>query len=72
MDFIVGLPKSSNKSFIMVVVDRIYKYAHFYTLQHPFTVSIVAQIFIDQVLKLHGMSHSIISHRYLTFTSNFW
>jgi hypothetical protein len=29
MDFIVGLPKLGNKSVIMVVVDRLSKYAHF-------------------------------------------
>jgi hypothetical protein len=28
MDFIVGLPKSGNKSVIMVVVDFFSKYAH--------------------------------------------
>jgi hypothetical protein len=37
MDFIVGLPKSGNKSVIMVVVDHLSKYAHFCSLQHPFT-----------------------------------
>jgi hypothetical protein len=47
MDFIVGLPKLGNKSVIMVVVDCLSKYAHFYALQHPFTTSIVAQIFMD-------------------------
>ena len=29
MDFIVGLPKSGNKSIIMIVVDCLSKYAHF-------------------------------------------
>jgi hypothetical protein len=72
MDFIVVLPKSGNKSVIMVVVDRISKYAHFYALQHPFTLSIVAQLFMDQVFKLHGMPHSILSNRDPTFTNNFW
>jgi hypothetical protein len=48
MDFIVGLPKSGNKSVIMVVVDRLSKYAHLCSLQHPFTTSIVAQIFMDR------------------------
>ena len=32
MDFITGLPKSGNKSVIMVVVDRLSKYAHFCAL----------------------------------------
>jgi hypothetical protein len=47
MDFITNLPKSGNKSVIMVVVDRLSKYAHLCTLQHPFTTSTVAQIFMD-------------------------
>jgi hypothetical protein len=61
MDFIVGLPKSGNKLVIMVVVDRISKYANFYALKHPFNASIVAQLFMDHVFKLHGMTHSIVS-----------
>jgi hypothetical protein len=61
MDFITGLPKSGNKSVIMVVVDHHSKYAHFCALPHPFTASMVAQIFMDRVFKLHGMPHSIVS-----------
>jgi hypothetical protein len=72
MDFITGLPKLVNKFVIMLVVDCLSKYAHFYTLQHLFTTSRVAQIFMDQVFKLHGMPHSIVSDRDPTFTSNFW
>jgi hypothetical protein len=72
MDFITGLPKSGNKSIIMVVVDRLSKYAHFCALQHSFTTSTVAQIFMDQVFKLHGMPHSIVFYCDPTFTSNFW
>jgi hypothetical protein len=72
MDFITGLPKSRNKSVIMVVVDRLSKYADFFTLQHPFTASTMAQIFMDQVFKLHCMPHSIVSDHEPTFTRNFW
>jgi hypothetical protein len=72
MDFIVGLPKSGNKSVIMVVVDHLSKYAHLCALQHPFTTSTMAQLFMDQVFKLHGMPHSIVFYHDSTFTSNFW
>jgi hypothetical protein len=44
MDFIFGLPKSGNKSVIMVVVDNLSKYAHLCAIQHPFTASTIAQI----------------------------
>ena len=72
MDFITGLPNSGNKSVIMVVVDHLSKYAHFCALHHPFTTSTVAQIFMDQVFKLHVMPNSIVSNQDPTFTSNFW
>eukprot|EP00253_Pinus_taeda_P023766 PITA_23766 len=72
MDFITGLPKSGNKSVIMVVVDRISKYAHFCTLPHPFIPTLVAQSFMDQIFKLHGMPTSIVFDRDLVFTNNFW
>jgi hypothetical protein len=72
MDFIVGLPKSGNKSVIMVVVDHLSKYAHLCALQHPFIGSIIAQMFMDNIFKLHGMTHSIVSNHDPTFTNTFW
>jgi hypothetical protein len=72
MDFIIDLPKLGNKLVIMVVVDHLSKYAHFYALQQPFTASTMAQIFVDQVFKLHVMPHSIVYDRDTTFTRNFW
>lgn len=71
MDFIVGLPKVGNKSVIMVVVDRISKYSHFSALMHPFTPSMVMQIIMDYIFKLHGMPMSIMSDQEPTFTSKF-
>jgi hypothetical protein len=71
MDFIVGLPKLGNKSVILMVVDRLSKYDHFCSLQHPFTTATMAQISMDNIFKLHGMPNSIVSDRDPTFTSNF-
>jgi hypothetical protein len=72
MDFIVGLPKDSNKSIIMVVVNHLSKYAHFCALSHPFTPSTVAQVFMDHIFKLHGMPTSIVLDQDPTFTNKFW
>ena len=72
MDFIVGLPKSGNKLFIMIIVDYLSKYAHFCALPHSFTLALVSHIFINQTFKLHGIPTSIVSYRDPTFTSHFW
>ena len=71
MDFITGLPKSKGMSVIMVVVDRITKYAQFCALSHPFKVSTVATTFMDTIQKLHGNLRVIVSDRDSIFTGNF-
>ena len=54
MDFITSLPKSEGKSVIMVVVDRLTKYAHFCALSHPFKFSTIATAFLETIQELHG------------------
>ena len=61
MDFIIGLPNSEGKSFIMVVVDRLTKYAHFIALSHPFKSSTICTTFMETIQKLHGYPKIILS-----------
>jgi hypothetical protein len=72
MDFITGLPKSEGKIVIMVVVDRLTKYAHFFSLSHPFKASTIATTFMETIQKLHGVPKIIVSDRDPIFTGNFW
>ena len=55
MDFIEGLPSSHGRNTILVIVDHFSKYTHFFPLFHPFTVKVVAEKFVEGIVKLHGM-----------------
>lgn len=72
MDFIKGLPLSENANVILVVVDRLTKYAHFLPLKHPYTAASVVKVYLDNIVKLHGVPLSIISDRDKIFTSTVW
>ena len=72
MDFIEGLPRSSGKDVIMVIVDHLTKYGHFIALTHPFTVSNMATAYLDNIFKLHGNLTTIVSDKGSTFISKFW
>jgi hypothetical protein len=72
MDFIEGLPKSQGYSVILVVVDRLTKFAHFIAVKHPYTTSNIARLFMDNIVKLHGLPHSIVTNRDTIFVSALW
>ncbi|KAL4583237.1 hypothetical protein LXL04_007805 [Taraxacum kok-saghyz] len=72
IDFIVGLPKSKGYDTILVVVDRLSKYSHFILLKHPYSARTIADLFVKEVIRHHGIPKTIVSDRDPLFLSNFW
>lgn len=72
LDFIEGLPTSGRYKCILVVVDTFSKYAHFLPVAHPYIAQQIAQMYIDNVYKLHGMPEALVSDKDAIFTSKVW
>ncbi|KAK1431931.1 hypothetical protein QVD17_08737 [Tagetes erecta] len=73
MDFVTGLPKTFKKNdAIWVVVDRLSKSAHFLPIQQGFSVSKLSEVFLQEIIRLHGTPSSIVSDRDPRFTSRYW
>ncbi|WMV08651.1 hypothetical protein MTR67_002036, partial [Solanum verrucosum] len=69
MDFIEGLPSSRHKNTTFVVVDRLTKYEQFSSLKHRYKTQDVAEVFLNEVHKLHGLPKIIVSDRDSIFRS---
>jgi hypothetical protein len=66
------LPTSQRHNVILVFVDCLSKYGHFMPLKHPYTATLVAKSFVNNVVRLHGVPLSIVSHRDKILLRNFW
>ncbi|KAD3069344.1 hypothetical protein E3N88_37224 [Mikania micrantha] len=72
MDFIGGLPLSKGCNVILAVVDRLSKYAHFMAVKHPYTAKGIAEVFVKEVIRHHGIPKTIIRDCDPLFISKFW
>ncbi|KAK5845370.1 hypothetical protein PVK06_001543 [Gossypium arboreum] len=73
MDFVTGLPLTpKKKNEVWVVVDRLTKSAHFIPVRTDDSLDKLAELYISEIVKLHGVPMSIISERDPRFTSRFW
>jgi len=73
MYFIIGFPRALKQHYyIMVLVDRLSKVAHFIVVESTNSASEVAQIFIKDIVRLHGVPKKIISDRDVKSISKFW
>ena len=73
MDFVSGLPRSRRgRDSILVIVDRLTKSAHFLAVRTTDSLARLAQRYVDEIVRLHGVPVSIVSDRDPRFTSRFW
>jgi hypothetical protein len=73
MDFITGLPKSTKQNdAIMVVVEKLSKSTHFILAKSTCKAIDIANIFMKDIFRLHGMPKEIVSNWDTKFTLNFW
>ena len=71
MDFITHLPLSMGKTTILVVVDRLSKYAHFCALGPNLSTPQLTEVFVKEICCLHGFPSRIVSDHDPLFMSNF-
>ncbi|KZV53065.1 hypothetical protein F511_03978 [Dorcoceras hygrometricum] len=73
MDFVVGLPRTVHGfNAIWVIVDRLTKSAHFLPVKTTYDLSKYAELYVKEIVRLHGIPSSIVSDRDPRFTSRFW
>jgi len=73
MDLITQLPRSqSGNDAIVVFVDKLTKMVHYAATKTTVTAPQLADIFMREVVRLHGVPESILSDRDPRFTANFW
>jgi hypothetical protein len=71
MDFIERLQPSDKYSIILMVIDRLTKFAHFISITHPYTTSRVTLVFAQNVIELYRLPENIVLDRDSIFTSRF-
>ena len=73
MDFVTHFPWTVQKhDAVWVIVDRLTKSAHFLAVRMTFTLEEFYRIYIREIVRLHGVSVSIVSDRDPRFTTHFW
>ena len=73
MDFVTGLLRTRRQhDAIRVIVDRLTKSAHFLPVSNDDPLDKLAQLYVEEIVRLHGVPISIVSNRDPRFTSRFW
>ena len=78
MDFITRLPYSQDQATgvsydaILVMVDKLTKYAHFVLTKQSINTEQLAHLVLDRLVRYHGLLEAILTDRDKLFTSAYW
>ena len=73
MDFVTGLPRTRRRhDAIWVIVDRLTKSVHFVPVINDDPLDKLAQLYVEEIVRLHGVPISIVLDQDPRFTSKFW
>ena len=73
MDFMTSLPLTpKRKDAVWVIVNRLTKSAHFIPVRVDYSLEKLADLYVSEIVRLHGVPLSIVSDRDPRFTSRFW
>ena len=73
MDFVTHFPWTlQGNDAVWVIVDWLTKSAHFLAMRMTFTLERFYQLYIREIVRLHGVPISIVSYMDPRFTVHFW
>ena len=73
MDFITGIPCTHRQNdSLWVIVDRMTQSSYFLAVKTTDSAEDYAKLYINDIVRLHGVPLSIISNRGPQFISHFW
>lgn len=73
MDFVVGLPLTQRQYDSIWVIDhRMTKSVHFIPIKVSFLLEDYVELYIKEIVRMHGVPFTIISDRGTQYTSHFW
>ena len=69
----MGLPRTlKGLDSIWIVVDRLTKFAHFILINIKYSLERLTSLYINEIVRLHGVPSSIVYERNPRFTSRIW
>ena len=73
MDFVSSFPLTQQKhDSVWVIVDKLTKSAHFISVMMDYYMDRLAELYVKEIVRLHGVPLSIVSDRDPRSTSRFW